>query len=335
MRKFFTSNVPRFAILLAATMLVSCRNPVFAQSEAATQTGMRIEESTDPPGWKVYDGNEWVAGYLIDSNGKPVVYPVVGPSGKSMTRHYPIDQRLPTEKDDHQHHRSMWFTHGEVNDIDFWADEKNEGDTVHVSGTASVTDDGAAVLVTQNEWIAPDGKRVMTDTRRFAFFKDSGRRIIDFDVLLKATDGDVHFGDTKEGSFGVRVAGTMKVDAKLGGIITTAEGRHDAEAWGTKSKWVDYSGPVDDETVGITIHDHPASFGYPCRWHVRDYGLFAANPFGVFHFIGGEKTDGIVLKKGSQLRLTYRVVLHDGGLDADVAENDNADFANDPRPELE
>jgi hypothetical protein len=252
-----------------------------------------------------------------------------------MTRQYPIEDALPTEKKDHQHHRSMWLTHGEVNEIDFWADEKNQGDTVHVSGTASVNENGAAVLVTQSNWISPEGDRVMSDTRRFAFYEDNERRVIDFDVLLKATDGDVHFGDTKEGSFGVRVAGTMKVDAKLGGVITSADGETDSDAWGKKSKWVDYSGPVDDETVGITIHDHPSSFGYPCHWHVRTYGLFAANPFGVFHFTGGKKTNGIVLKDGSEMRLNYRVVLHSGGLDAEVAEKDNADFANDPRPELE
>ena len=127
----------------------------------------------------------------------------------------------------------------------------------------------------------------------------------------------------------------MKVEAKLGGIITNAEGLHDKDAWGQKSAWVDYSGPVNDEPVGITIHDHPSSFGFPCRWHVRTYGLFAANPFGEAHFTGGEKTQGIVLKEGKQMRLNYRVVLHDGKLDAEKAEADSKSYANEPRPEME
>jgi hypothetical protein len=158
--------------------------------------------------------------------------------------------------------------------------------------------------------------------------------MIDCDFLLKATDGDVNFGDTKEGSFGIRVAGTMKVDAKLGGEITNAEGEHDADAWGKKSVWVDYSGPVEGDVVGITIHDHPESFGYPCRWHVRTYGLFAANPFGVHHFIGGDETEGVVLKNGEQMRLSYRVVLQEGPFDAALAEADSKDYAGQPRPPL-
>ena len=147
--------------------------------------------------------------------------------------------------------------------------------------------------------------------------------------------GDVNFGDTKEGSFGVRVAGTMKVDAKKGGLITNAEGLHNKGAWGKKSAWVNYSGPVNGDSVGMAIHDHPSSFGYPCRWHVRTYGLFAANPFGVHHFVGGEKTKGIELPKGESMQLHYRVVLYQGDFDADVAKNDSKSFADSTRPNVE
>jgi hypothetical protein len=245
---------------------------------------------------------------------------------------------VKNERSDHDHHRSLWLTHGDVNGIDFWLDDedKNCGRIVQTAGSADVDVESDAVIInTENDWLGPDGKRILSDKRRFAFYEEAGRRIIDCDFLLMATDGDVNFGDTKEGSFGVRVAGTMKVDAKLGGIITNAEGLNDKEAWGQKSAWVDYCGPVDGETVGITIHDHPSSFGFPCRWHVRTYGLFAANPFGVSDFTGGEKSSGVVLKDGDQMRLNYRVVLHDGGLDAEQAAEDSKNYANDPRPTLQ
>ncbi len=304
----------------ALGILVASVGPVFSQT--------RVEETTVPAGWRIFDGDQLVGGYLVDSHGKPVVFPIIGPSGEEMTRRYPIEDALPTEAKDHPHHRSMWFTHGELNEIDFWADEiKNQGDIVQRGGTAAVDPNGAAVIQTDNDWLAPDGSKVMSDTRRFTFFKSRDRRIIDVDVLLKADVSDVHFGDTKEGTFGLRVPGTMKVDAKLGGVIRSAEGLTNDDAWGKKSSWVDYSGPVGDKTVGITIHDHPSNYGYPCRWHVRTYGLFAANPFGVYHFTGEKKTDGYLLKKGSQLRFRYRVVLHDGGLDASVAEQDSEQFA--------
>ena len=265
-----------------------------AQS-SSTKAKLRVEADTDSGGWKVLVGDDFFAGYVPDSNGKPIIYPIMGPSGHAMTRNFPMKQDVKDERGDHDHHRSLWLTHGDVNGIDFWLDDedKNCGRIVQTSGSADVDAESDAVIINaENDWLSPDGKRILSDKRRFAFYEEAGRRIIDCDFLLMATDGDVNFGDTKEGSFGVRVAGTMKVDAKLGGIITNAEGLNDKEAWGQKSAWVDYCGPVDGETVGITIHDHPSSFGFPCRWHVRTYGLFAANPFGVSDFTGGAKKLG-------------------------------------------
>jgi len=303
-----------------------------AETESAT---LQIEESADPVGWKIMSGDQQIAGYLSNSAGRPVIYPIVGPGGHRMTRAFPLEKLGKNERLDHPHHRSMWLTHGDVNGVDFWIVGSRAGKILQRSGSASVDASGAAVVVTRNDWMMPDeSKRLLSDIRRIAFHQEKGRLIIDCDFLLKATDGDVNFGDTKEGSFGMRLAGTMKVDAKGGGKITNAEGLTNKAAWGKKSAWVDYAGPVDGDMVGVTIHDHPSSFGHPCRWHVRSYGLFAANPFGVHHFTGGEKTDGIVLKEGTEMRLNYRVVIYQGDFDAETSAKDAKEYANDPRPEL-
>ncbi len=116
-------------------------------------------------------------------------------------------------------------------------------------------------------------------------------RIIDFDFRIFASDGPVTFGDTKEGMFGIRVASSMDVTRKQGGRITNAEGLTDEKAWGKPSPWVDYVGPVKDKIVGIAIINHPLSFRYPTTWHVRTYGLFAANPFGWHDFGRPERGD--------------------------------------------
>ena len=128
-----------------------------------------------------------------------------------------------------------------------------------------------------------------------------------------ATNGDVNFGDTKEGTFGLRIAESMKMDAKLGGTILNSRGETDKDTWGKPAEWVDYVGPIGDETYGIAILCHPSSFNFPNRWHVRTYGLFAANPFGVYHFTGDkDPTAGVTLKNGESLVLRYRVLLHRG-----------------------
>jgi len=154
-----------------------------------------------------------------------------------------------------------------------------------------------------------------------SFGVDGPTRWIDFDITVRATDKSVRFGDTKEGSFGVRVAGTMKVEAKPGGHIENSEGQTDGGAWGKQAAWVDYYGPVEGETVGIAILNHPDSFRYPSYWHVRTYGLFAANPFGLHHFKGDNKIDAShTLQPGESFTLNYRVLLHRGDTkQADIA----------------
>ncbi|HEX3870303.1 MAG TPA: DUF6807 family protein, partial [Pirellulales bacterium] len=52
--------------------------------------------------------------YLIKSGTKPILWPIIGPTGAKMTRAYPMET-VEGEKQDHPHHRSLWFTHGDVN----------------------------------------------------------------------------------------------------------------------------------------------------------------------------------------------------------------------------
>ena len=250
--------------------------------------------------------------YLIKSGPKPILFPLIGPTGKEMTRGYPMRPVTPTEKADHPHHRSFWFTHGDVNKIDFWSENKGHGTIAHRE-FVKVEDGPQATIVTRNDWNGPDGKRVCEDERTFVFGASDSARWIDAVLVVKAPDAEVTFGDTKEGAFGVRVAGTMDVTAKKGGKIVNDQGQTDDAAWGKPASWVDYHGPVDGETLGIAILNHPTSFRYPNHWHVRTYGLFTANPFGLHDFPGGKELNGAhTIKKGETMTLKYRVLLHKG-----------------------
>ena len=177
------------------------------------------------------------------------------------------------------------------------------------------------VLRTTDDWLGPDGSKVCEDERVVRFYATLVARVIDFDVTIKATAGPVTFGDTKEGMFGVRVASSMdaaKGKARGDGRITNAEGLTDDAAWGQASPWVDYVGPVKGQTVGIAILNHPDSFRFPTTWHVRDYGLFAANPFG-WHDFGMKTTGAYTVPKGEQIRFRYRLILHEGDTTAGPA----------------
>jgi hypothetical protein len=198
-----------------------------------------------------------------------------------------------------------------VNGHSFWHEAKESPQIEHRE-FVKIESGQQGVIVTRNDWLAPDGTKVCEDERTLTFGVDGEMTWIDFDITLKASDGDVKFGDTKEGSFGVRVAGSMKLTANLGGKIVNSAGQTDGGAWGKQAPWVDYHGPVDGETVGIAILNHPSSFRFPTYWHVRTYGLFAANPFGLHNFVSKDKDGSHTIESGDTMTLRYRVILHKG-----------------------
>ena len=115
----------------------------------------------------------------------------------------------------------------------------------------------------------------------------------------------------------------MKVDAGMGGKIVNSNGEENKAAWARPAEWVDYHGPVAGERVGIAIFSHPSNFRHPCRWHVRTYGLFAANPIGKRHFksVPGVEQGALTIPKGDSGSLRYRVLLHRGDeKEAKIAE---------------
>ena len=294
-------------LLSAAIVLTSFSFSALDASEVTV-------EKTDRGAVVKVDGQLFTE-YLIKSGNKPICYPIIGPTGKAMTRHYPmVSDKVEGEKQDHPHHRSFWFTHGDVNGVSYWHEGANAGNIVHREFVKLESAGSTAVIVTRNDWIGPDGKKACSDERTLTFGADEGRRWIDFDITFTAAGSEpVKFGDTKEGSFGVRVAGTMKVDAKKGGQVVNSAGQTDGGAWGKPAAWVDYSGIVGDQRLGVAIMNHPSSFRFPTYWHVRTYGLFAANPFGLHDFKRSKDVDGSHrVPKGESLKLRYRVLIHRG-----------------------
>ncbi len=299
----------------AACLMLLNGAGLWAQESAKNSAAplLKIEFKEVEGGLEVSSGGKLFTRYLWKSGAKPILWPLVGPTGDELTRGYPMRDAASNERNDHIHHRSFWFTHGDVNGVSFWDEQGGNGEILHRE--VLVQESGApATLTTRNDWVDPAGKRHCADQRTFRFYDNGQARWIDCDIVVSAPDADVKFGDTKEGSFGVRVAGDMKVDAKKGGRIVNSEGLTDGKAWGKPAAWVDYSGPAGPQNVvqGVAILNHPSSFRYPTHWHVRTYGLFAANPFGLHDFVSKDQDGSLLLKKGDSFTLRYRVYLHRG-----------------------
>ncbi|MDR1491421.1 MAG: PmoA family protein [Planctomycetaceae bacterium] len=283
--------------------------------ESPRQSTGNLELTKTDFGYRATIDGKLFTEYRTGFNGAPIIWPIIGPNEKPMTRAYPMDENVQGEKKDHPHHRSLWFTHDRVNGNRHWMKDP----IVHQEFLKAECDGKTATLVTKNHWLDPKNNAIIcSDIRTIVFSVIDDTRCIDFDLKLTAEQENVTIGDTKEGTFGIRVPTSMDGDAKktnpkLGGTIVNAQGDKDDAAWGKRSDWVDYSGTVDGKTAGITVFNHPKSFRYPTWWHVRTYGLFAANPFGIKDFEPSLKQNGtVVLKKGESLSFYYRVILHKG-----------------------
>ncbi len=254
---------------------------------------------------------------------KPVLFPIIGPTGAGMTRQWPIVEKAgPGEEMDHPHHKGLWFTHGAVNGVDFWAEGAKMGKIVVNNPPVIDPGKGSGVTIKTSEvWTGPDGKTVCTSTTVIACeldsqFNDDGvDRFIDYSITIKASEGDVTFGDTKEGTMGIRSHPALNLKGKVAaGHALNSEGLKDAGIWGKPARWVDYSGPIDGKVTGIACFDHPSNLRHPTTWHARDYGLIAANPFGLHDFDkknargAGDHT----IKKGESLTFKYRWLFHTG-----------------------
>ncbi|MCB1232503.1 MAG: PmoA family protein [Verrucomicrobiae bacterium] len=263
----------------------------------------------------------------------PYLYPVIGPNGVNVTRNFPMKEGVEGEQQDHPHHRSIRFSHRNVNGMSFWAPDSKQGGhdaTIELEKIEEMKDGDIGELKLLNRWMG-DGELVLTEevTLRFQPLPDH-EMLMDFDLALTAPDKDVTFFDEKDGGLGVRVAGTMKVEdrkTKDGkGTIVNSRGDKNAEAWGKKAEWCDYFGPdPSGKTVGIAIFDYPKNLRYPTNWHARTYGLLTANRFGKGFFEaneGAKKGDGdYTIKAGETLKLRHRLYFHHGSPeDAKVAE---------------
>jgi hypothetical protein len=284
-----------------------------ASTASGSKGGVKIDKAGDK--LRIEINGKLFTEYNYQDVPRPFFYPVIGPTGVPVNRHWPMKDINPDEAKDHIHHKSLWFTHGEINGQDFWGEgSSRSGNIVHDKFLKVSSGHDVGEIVSTNKYVAKDGKLVCTDTRTHRFYNTTDGQIMDFEITIHASNGQVTMGDTKEGSMAIRLAPTMRLKGKVGkGHIINSAGDTDGKTWGKRAAWCDYYGPVDDQIVGVAIFDHPDNPRHPTWWHVRDYGLFAANPFGIRYFENKPAGTGdLVIPAGESLTFKYRFYFHKG-----------------------
>lgn len=280
--------------------------------KAAGTPGVGIEAVGQEP-VTVHVGGELLTRYIYGEGvSKPCLYPVIGPFGHGVTRAYP-QEKVEGDSTDHVHQRSLYVAWGDVNGSDNWSEEKGHGRMVHRYFEATESGPVFGRIVSLNDWVSNAGARLMQDRIEYRFYNvPPSFRLFDLDVTFYASDGDVRFGDTKEGGIiSIRVATPLEV-GHTGRIENGYGGTNEGETWGKRAPWCDYSGLLQGHRVGLAVFDHPSNLRHPTYWHVRDYGLMTANPFGLSHFVDKTADGSYVLVAGGRIRFRYRVLVHAG-----------------------
>lgn len=301
-------------IALVIPVLAACA----ARGAEGTAMGVSVKETGDTV--RVEFGDQLFTEYNFTKVDRPFFFPVIGPVGENMTRFWPVKEGVEGEQKDHPHHRGLWYTHGKVNGLDFWSEGKGPK-IVHQKFTKLESGAQSGVIESEDLWVKADGKPVCSDRRVHVFRQNGDVRMLDFQITLIASHGKLVLGDTKEGSMAIRVPETMRVKGPIAkGHILNSEGIKDAATWGKRARWCLYYGPVKGQPAAVAMIDHPQNPCYPTWWHVRDYGLFAANPYGVAEFEKGKGPGDQTVEEGKSITFRYRFAFFKGEPKAEQVE---------------
>lgn len=262
--------------------------------------------------WEVLADGEPFTSLRIPENSTPCFYPVLAEGRIPVTRGFPLDPQ-PGEPNDHPHHHSLWLAHGDLNGVDFWT-----GRGITRLGGVECLLDGPDPVLAVTTLLEKEGDPVCEQVARWSFRAGQGWRSIRCAVRFSAIAGDLVFGDTKEGFFAMRVHPGLQMVPPPGkdqasGSARNSEGGEGPGIWGHRARWVCYSGTVDDRPVSVCLFDHPANLRHPTTWHARDYGLVAANPFGLHDFEQQPKgTGNWTVTASTPLELEYEVLVFSG-----------------------
>lgn len=276
----------------------------------------------------VIGGKPFTTYYFGPMASKSYLMPLQTAKGLLISRPFPVGNDV--SKGDSKassfepHQRPLYFAHGDVDGLNFWAEpgfQKYYGDHSRqpyghmaqpkIESVRSGSDTGTIKASFALE--DPNNRVIGHETQLFHFSGNATQRIIDCEFTVKADMGPITFGDSKEGTFGIRLGSDLSEPHVQ--MLNSRGGRGEKEIWGKPADWVNYYGTVSGQKVGIVVFDHVKSFRHPTTWHARSYGLLAANPFGAREFTGDPSKDGSwTVPENASLTFRYRVVIYDGDL---------------------
>jgi len=278
----------------------------------------------------IIGGKPFTTYYLSADTAKPYLMPLRTSSGVVISRNFPegndVSGADARDSSFEPHQRPLYFGHGNVDGLDFWSEPAFDhffsdhgrqayGHMTLKSLEELKEDQNQATVRARFSLLDPHEREIAQQTQAFTFRGDERTRTIDCEFILYATAGPLVLGDTKEGTFGIRL--NSELSAPHDHMLNSQGGRGERAIWGKPAVWVSYAGVVSGKPVGIAVFDSPSSFRHPTPWHARGYGLLAANPFALREYTKDRNQDGSwTIPEGQSLAFRYRVLIYDGEVTA-------------------
>jgi hypothetical protein len=292
---------------------------------AAEQSSLSVVKEAE--GFKISENHKPVLFYQLTPKSQEgkfkranYVHPLFSLAGGVLTEDFPKD---------HLHHRGVfWAWHtltlGGEYAGDNWVCDDFEWDLQRAEPIKGSND--VAGVKTVWWWKSPkvvdnDGKMkamVEETTTVRVFARKPHYRLVDFEIRLQALLDDVRMAgsldDKGYGGFSVRM--NRPKDMVFTGQIGEVKPDRLAVEGGA---WMDMSGSLTDEgRSGVTILCHPSLPVYPQQWLLRMASQ--QNP----QWPGNQP---VLLPKGKDVVLRYRLVIHDDGLTAEGIEGLHQEYS--------
>ena len=261
------------------------------------------------------DGIERTRWHFGPTYPRPFFYPIIGPSGKSLTR-----MGHPGAPD-HDHHRSVWFAHHKLLGIDFWSDN-SDARIVQMGWLCYEEGDQSARMAVNLGWL--DGhdpsplvtQQVIVTVARLP----NNEWTLTTQSTFTPTAESIEFQKTNFGFFAIRVASEISNVFGDGKISNSEHQIGEAMTFGQPAKWVDYSGS-ESQNEGVTYIDHPSNPNQPTKWHVRSDGWIGASPC---------MDSPLVTTKTKPIQVRYQLHIHNGPVDYARAIQRQKEFTDAP-----
>ncbi len=259
------------------------------------------------------------------------IHPLWSPAGAIITRIQPPD---------HYHHYGIWnpWTHTEFEgrEIDFWNLYKGQG-TVVVKGDPTVIDGKIfSDLFTFHQHIVkadslnPADKTALNESIQIRIWNaDPQQKVWLVDIISTLTCAvELPFTIKEYRYQGFSLRANKNWDDQTATLITS-EGKDKSNANGTRARWCDVKGPSIAGTSGIVFMTHPDNFNYPELLRIWPTGMNEGKENVFVNFNPAQDRDWI-LEPGKSYTLRYRLLMYDGSIDRQLAENYWNDFTNPP-----